>query len=391
MLRQGESFRVEFKESPAGDSIREAVCAFANDLPGSGQPGVVLVGVRDNGEVTGLNVTDELLRTLADIKTDGNVLPVPSMSVTKHLLQGRAIAVITVEPSDSPPVKYRGRTFVRIGPRRGLATPQDERILIEKRRHGNRPFDIQPIQGTTLSDLDLNRFLTDYLPLAVAPEILDANERDLPQQLAGSKMIAAVDNAAATVLGMLVLGKAPSEFLPGAYVQFLRLGGNEITDDVVDVEEIRGTVTEVIGRLEAKLQSHNRTAVEFAVQPVERRSHEFPLAALQQIVRNAIMHRTYEESNAPVRVTWFNDRIEVSSPGGPYGAVTPENLDHGSATDYRNPNLAEAMKVLGFVQRFGAGIPLAKRELRDAGHPPPEFRAEPTYVFVTVHGRESNE
>ena len=385
LWREGESFRVEFKERLVSEPIREAICAFANDLPGSGQTGVVMIGVRDNGDVAGMEVTDELLRTLTDMKTDGNILPLPSMTVGKRVLQGREIAVIAVEPSDSPPVKYKGQTFVRIGPRRGIATPQDERILIEKRRYGNRPFDLQAIHGTTLSDLNLNRFQTDYLPRAVAPEILEANDRELTQQLAGSKMILSTDVAEATVLGILVLGNNPSESLPGAYVQFLRIVGTEMSDDVVDAEEIRGTVTEVIGRLESKLQSHNRIAVDFATRSVERRSHEYPLSALQQIVRNAIMHRTYEESHAPVKVVWFSDRIEVSSPGGVYGAVTPENLGEGGVTDYRNPNLAEAMKVLGFVQRFGAGIPLARRALETAGQPPPEFQAMPTYVIATVH------
>lgn len=71
LLRGGESHRVEFKESLSGDAanrVREAACAFANDLPGDGLPGVAFVGVRDDGSPTGAPVTDELLRQLADVK-----------------------------------------------------------------------------------------------------------------------------------------------------------------------------------------------------------------------------------------------------------------------------------------------------------------------------------
>ena len=74
LLIQGESFRGEYKETSRGDqrnAIREAVCAFANDLPGSGQPGVIFVGVTDNREPTGLEISDEILRQLSDIRTDG--------------------------------------------------------------------------------------------------------------------------------------------------------------------------------------------------------------------------------------------------------------------------------------------------------------------------------
>ena len=96
------------------------------------------------------------------------------------------------------------------------------------------------------------------------------------------------------------------------------------------------------------------------------------------------MHRDYETSNAPVRVTWFNDRIEIQNPGGPFGAVTRGNFGEPGVTDYRNPSLAEAMKVLGYVQRFGVGIPMARRLLRDGGHPELAFKVELTHLLATV-------
>ena len=96
------------------------------------------------------------------------------------------------------------------------------------------------------------------------------------------------------------------------------------------------------------------------------------------------MHRTYEATHAPIRVSWFNDRIEVLSPGGAYGVVTAANFGQPGLTDYRNPNLAEAMKNLGYVQRFGVGIPTARRLLKTAGHPEPEFQINDINVLVTI-------
>jgi len=122
-----ESDLTERKESFKGDAptkAREAVCAFANDLPGRGQPGVVLIGARDDGSPSELAVTDELLRQLADMKTDGNIVPPPSLTVTKHILRGQEMAVVTVWPADSPPVRFKGRVYIRIGPRRGIASAQ---------------------------------------------------------------------------------------------------------------------------------------------------------------------------------------------------------------------------------------------------------------------------
>lgn len=78
-----------------------------------------------------------------------------------------------------------------------------------------------------------------------------------------------------------------------------------------------------------------------------------------------------------------DDRIGIVSPGGALGTVSAENFGTG-VTDYRNPNLAEALRVAGFVQHFGAGIPTAERELQRNGNPPPEFRVDGTSMRVTV-------
>ena len=124
LLDELESDRVERKESFNGDvptKAREAVCAFANDLPGNNQPGVLFVGAKDNGQPSGLHITDQLLLSLANMKTDGNILPLPVLSVEKRNIKGANMAVVTVMPSDMPPVRYGGRIWTRTGPRRSTA------------------------------------------------------------------------------------------------------------------------------------------------------------------------------------------------------------------------------------------------------------------------------
>lgn len=387
LLTDLESDRVERKESLKGDapnSIREAVCAFANDLPNYQRAGVVFIGAKDNGQPSPAIITDELLRQLADIKTDGNILPPPSLTVSKRVLSGSEMAVLIVEPADSPPVRYRGRIFIRIGPRRGIASAQDERILNEKRRFRDRPFDAQPIYSATLSDLDQRLFETEYLPSAFAPDILEANERSYEQRLAATKMIVTAAQPTPTVLGILVLGKQVRDFLPGAYIQFLRIAGDNLADPIVDELLVEGTIGKIIQRIDEKLVSHNRTSVDFVGSSKEQRKQLYPMVALQQLVRNALLHRTYESTNTPVRLYWYEDRIEITNPGGAYGVVNSANFGEPGVTDYRNPNLAEALRVLGFVQRFGAGIPIARHALATNGNPPLEFRVEPTYIQATV-------
>lgn len=387
LIDSGESTRVEFKEhlnESTAKSIRKDICALANDLPNHQAPGFIFVGIKDNGTASGITVDDLMLRNLAGMKTDGNLVPPPSINVEKRNLAGGEVAVIAVEVSDSPPVRFQGCIYVRSGPRRDIATAQDERILNEKRRHGDRPFDIQPIPGTGPSDLDLLTFGNSYLTRAFSAEVLETNNRSLEEQLAATKMVLVADEPRATVLGILILGRHPQDYLPGALVQFLRFDGNSHTDEIIDEAALAGTIPDQLRRLEEKLETHNRTSVDITSGSLERRTHSYPLEALHQLTRNAVMHRSYEDTNAPVHVHWFNDRIEITNPGGPYGFVTREQFGQSGQVDYRNPNLAEALKTLGFVQRFGVGIRIARERLEKAGHPEPVFEIHGNFVQVTI-------
>lgn len=383
MLTELESDRVERKESFTGnvkEKVREAVCACANDLAGHGEPGVIFIGARDDGTPAGLEVTDALLCHLADIKTDGNIAPPPSLIVEKRILAGAEFAVITVWPCDTPPVRFKGKIHVRWGPRRGLASAQDERILNERRRHRDRPFDVQPVKEATVDNLDRLRFQQEYLPSLVAREVLAANERTYEQQLAAAKMV--VNDAAPvpTVLGILVVGNGPTDWLPGAYTQFLRVAGSDLTCPISDEELIHGSVGDQIRRLEEKVEAHIRRSVDFASLNTEVREEDFSMDGLRQLMRNAFMHRSYEATNAPIRVYWFDDRVEIHNPGGPFGSITQENFGQPGLTDYRNPNLAEAMRALGFAQRFGAGIAIARKQFGERLH----FEVQPGFIAAIV-------
>jgi len=390
LLENIESDLAERKESWKGDAPdkgRQAVCAFANDFPDHRKPGVLFVGAKDDGTPSGLKITDELLRTLSDIRTDGNTLPPPLIVVEKRTLRGAEMALVIVQPSDAPPVRYKGRIWIRIGPRRSVATAQEERILNERRRYRDIPFDVQPLPSCDLSALSRVLFEQEYLPNAVAPDILAANDRSYEEKLASCRMIASVDDPTPTILGLLVLGVSPRDWIPGAYIQFLRFAGTEMTDPIQDEATIDGALGQVLRRIDEKINAHNRNAVDITTTDRELRTQPYPRVALQQLIRNAVMHRTYENTNAPVRVLWFDDRIEIINPGGPFGAVTRENFGLPGITDYRNPNLADAMRVMGFVQRFGIGIQTAKAELKKNGNPELEFQIEPMTVLATVRRR----
>lgn len=327
LLAAPESDRVERKESLNGrvkDRVCEAICAFANDYPDHRAPGVVVVGQRDDGSCAGTAITDALIQE---------------------------------------------------------ATFEEEQRLAERRRWKNLPFDVQPLPSVETVELDREHFRSAYLPGAIAPDIYAANHRDVEGQLLGLRMVD--PTGAPTVLGVLLLGVDPPRWIAGSYIQFLRFQGTQLTDPIRDQKEITGRVSEVIRRAEEILEANIAIATRFVDLELEERRPDYPLAALRQLLRNAVMHRSYDHANAPIRIHWFDDRIEIQNPGGPYGQVTRENFGAGVA-DYRNPNLAAALRDLGFVQRFGQGIPQAQAELVRNHNPPLEWELASTHTLLRV-------
>ncbi|MGH3753430.1 MAG: ATP-binding protein [Pseudonocardiaceae bacterium] len=386
LLADLESDRVERKESAANsDRLSEAICAFANDMPGYGEPGVLFVGVSDNGAVLGRPVTDELLRQLADLRDQGTILPPPMMTVRKLGVDGGEVAVVEVRSSLTPPVRFKGRVYIRVGPRRAIASLDEERRLNERRRSLDLPFDSRPIPGTSLTDLDTYTFTAVLLPALLPRDVLAENERTTEQRLAALRLTS--PDSVPTAAGVLAVGVDPLTFIPGAYVQFLRLDGDGLDAPIKDEKRLDGTLLDVLRQLDELLELNITTAVDFTSGRQEERTADYPLVALQQVARNAVMHRSYEHTASPVRITWYSDRVEVTSPGGPYGIVSADNFGRPGITDYRNPTLAELLRGLGYVQRFGMGLPSTQRSLRDNGNPPPEFTITNSYVSVTIRRR----
>jgi len=232
--------------------------------------------VHDNGIPLGLKASDRLLQSLGGLRSDGNILPQPVLSVSVFSFDTGDVIVLEIQPSPFPPVRYKGKTWIRVGPRKAVANEMEERILSERRSANVSMFDIRPCLEASLADLDLDLFRNRYLPNAIDAELLANDERDIRDQM------------------------------------------------------------------------------------------------------NALMHRDYE-SNAPIKFYQYDNRIEISNAGGLYGKARPENFPNEN--DYRNPTIAEAMKTLGYVNRFNRGISRVQQELKENGNPDPVFDYQRIGVF----------
>lgn len=363
-------FKVNAKSARTQEKIGQAICAMANDLTNMGG-GDILVGVDDDGEpAEGVDTSDEALRALIDYRDDGRILDRPNLTVAVARYKGTQVVRLHVQASAAPPVRFNNVVFVRPGPTTRKAHADDERILTERRRANHLPFDLHARPPASQEDLNLKLFQSDYLPSAVSREVIEENGRPLAQQLASLHMID--PNGTPTVLGLLVIGFDSRPYIPGSYVQFVRYAGTDKSAEVADDRELGGNIVTVAQALDAVLGANLRVAIEQSDSIfTEGRHSEYPRTAIRESVMNALMHRDYQVSNAPVQIDWFDDRVQISNPGGPYGRVTTTNFD--TVNDYRNPSLAAAMKHLGLVNRFGRGITRIKGSMADNGNPDPEF------------------
>ena len=375
LMADMESDRIERTISFREDKLGAAVCAFANDLPNHRQPGYVLLGVDDKtGQATGMTIGDEQLQQLGNLRSNGNILPQPYLVVSPvyHFDEGDVV-VLAVHPADFPPVRFRGRVYIRVGPRQGIATPQEERALAEKRIYTARTFDEQSYPGSGLPDLNTEAFLLSYLPKAIDAETLAENGRAPKEQLASLGFYDLVREQC-THAGILMFGKNPQRHIPGAYVQYVKFDSEAREVEAVQAEKVfTGPLVDQLKNIDEFVQVNIVKQRPVPIKPNgfrEQQVYNYPTWALRELVMNAVMHRDYE-SNAPIYVYEFSDRVEIVNPGGLYGDVRPENFPHTS--DYRNPILALAMKNLGYVNKFNFGIQNAQAKLKENGNPPAVF------------------
>ena len=383
LISDMESDWIERTRSTADDKLGPAICAFSNDFPNHKHAGYLLLGVDDDGTLAGKKWTDDDLQKIGGIKTNGKILPQPSIVLSRvfNFPEGDVV-VIEVKPSTYPPVRYDGRCWIRIGPRRDRATLEEERILTERRVSYAKTYDLVPALGAGVEDLSIDLFKMGYLPYAIDKETLVENGRTKEEQLASLRFYDPREKCP-TNGGILMFGINPEFYLPGSYLQYIKFSGEEMISDVEYEKKFSGALITELQQLDEFIKVNI-----IKDRPVKKESFQegtirnYPYWALWELAMNAVMHRSYE-SNAPIYIYEFSNRIEIINPGGLYGEATPQNFPN--ASDYRNVVIAEAMKVLGYVNRFNYGVRRAISELIQNGNDEPVFDLSLTTKFkVTI-------
>lgn len=384
LLKDTENERTERTTSTdAKEKFGQAICAFANDIMNTGTPGYLFIGANNDGSRSGFKYTDDFQKDIAGMRSEGNILPQPVMQVYKVELPDGDIGVVEVQPSKLPPIRFRGRIWIRVGARKAIANEEEERILMERREFNTPNFESEPCLNATLEDLDLDLFRSTLLPAMVEEKQIKKDKRPIEVQLASLGLFYIPYNCP-TNAGILLIGKNPTRFIPSASIQYVQFEG--LT---------RGTKVLNERLFDKCLLVELKNLEQFAEFTLQRKRPElisgfrdtnfigYPHKATRELLMNICQHRAYNGSNSPAHVYEYADRIEFDNTGNLYGKARPENFP--TETDYRNPLISSVMKALDFVNRFGMGIGLVADELKANGNPPAEYIfSEPSSFKVIV-------
>jgi len=383
-----ESYRLEKTISTSNmDKFQEAICAFANDLTGKREKGYLLIGVTDDGKVNGLNVDDALLKKISGIRSDGNILPLPIMTTEKVCTPEGDVLVVEVTPSFDTPVRYRGRTFIRIGPRRDIASAEEERILAERCAASLPTFDTRPCREAKLDDIDVDTIVKEYMPKAIEEETLANDKRPLKEQLA-SLHLYNIQWDCPTYAALIMFGRNSKYFMPGAYIQYVHFKGSTNGGEILNERRFEGCLYKILPELENFMRDGIITKRPVPISILrEKDVVNYPYKALRELIMNAVMHRDYQ-ANMPTRLYQYDNHIEIMNPGGLYGQARPENFPH--VNDYRNSVVAGIMKVLNYVNMFNHGIGEVQDLLKANNNPEAIFNVDYITAFSVVVKDEEN-
>jgi len=385
LILTDETERIEWKESDRDtNGLLQAVCALANDLEDSRRPGFLVIGMRKGVGPVGTGVdpraADDASQNLVNRLTSTKILPAPSLSLEGLVHEGFHLWVVRVDPYPVPPVvQVDGVAWVRKGTTTRRATEADQLRLRERRPERNHPFDLRPLPGAALEDLDSRALRAAHeshreedAEAATFPTFEEwLTQRELGRALAGrwTPFAGAV----------LLHGRAPQSLVPGALVEMVRYAGRDVDSAVVWRRTVTGTLPDQLDTLWAQLSAHVADVPAGTEGVVTGYSPEYPLDALKELARNLVQHRLYEGTNAPGRVEWYEDRIVFTNPGSPFGRASEGEF--GAHADYRNPAITRGLVEMGYVERLGRGIRLVRSLLKRNGNPDLETEID---GFTTV-------
>ena len=372
ILHRGIGLQLEVLTQPVAERLAETLVAFAN-----GDGGTVLLGVDTQVQITGALQPDEADGALRAALT----LCRPLVATEWQQFEDRAGLAVAIRVPRSTELHSLADGRVLVRTHAGNEPLDGAKISHLAATKASGDFELECVAGASRSDL-AEAVIRDYIQRRAA-----RLGRDLGQT--EDELLAAIGalnpQGQPTVAGLLLFGKEPQFFIQQSGLIYVRFAGADPRGPggmpgYSRREEFNGALARVIEDCWAILLQEMRG--EAVVRGLKREDRMlYPTFAVREALVNAVCHRDYRLTGRRVEIRQFDDRLEVSSPGGLPGYITLDNIveDHFS----RNPRLVNGLFEWGYIEQLGLGIDRMIEEMVQAGHPQPEFRATP-YSFTVI-------
>jgi ATP-dependent DNA helicase RecG len=358
IIQNGENSYIEFKEEEIkAKELAEEIVAFSNS-----EGGMILIGVDDEGNIKGVK-DDKIEETVMNICRN-NCIPHIIPLYESIEVEGKRIAVITIPKGlNKPYYTADHKYYIRVGTTKRIASKEELLRLFEA--GGSLHFDISPVEGTSIKDLNID-IIRDYFMKYNTFDLFEEPEESVERILVNADILKEVDGRKlCTVGGLLVFGKNPEKHLPQNGVSFAHFKGNEITDELIDKKIITGRIQDIAEQLMVVIK--NNMLIPSVINDLKREDkEEYPMIVMREAIVNSLVHRNYSISGSKIRVFMFDDRIEFRSPGRLPNTVTIEKMKIG-VSYARNPFLVKYMENMRYIDQLGRGIPMILKKMKEAG------------------------
>lgn len=367
-LPEFESEVVEFKEAISdASSIGHTFCAFANS-----NGGAIFIGISNTGKIIGVKNIDEVQRKIADLISQ--LKPMPRHNISIITENQKIILTASVQPLEKEVCFYHGRTWIRSGASNRLVEGSSLVSLLRERNIIN--FE-DSISHATLDDLDLTK-ISKYLELrnnSISTPILTTLQN---LKLCEGKKL--------KNLAVLFFARDVEKFVPQSSLKLVKFRG-VLPVSIINADFYTGTILEVIERANNFVKANS--AREFEIKDLQRvEKEEFPVAAVREAIINAVGHRDYFDKNT-IQVSIFDDRIEITNPGGLLPGIKIEDL--GSISKHRNNALYTLLLAAKLVEGIGTGIPRMINECRSQGVADPKFEELAGMFRTTIFNKRGTQ
>ncbi len=355
LIEQGENSAVEFKSSEVRpESLAREIVAFANSSGGT-----ILIGVEDSGKITG--VDQHQTETWVANIVRNNVIPAIAPQITEwELSQKKVLAIEVSRGLDKPYQTLDGKFWIRVGSTNRMATKEELSRLFQQA--GLVHFDIAPLEQTSITDLD-DRKLQEYWFTYYSINYLELEQEEQKRLLRNADILGLLEGEeTVTVGGMLLFGKDPQRRIPQSFITFAVFDGLLLTDELLDKQNIGGTLPELIQQTHAKTRTFlPKPSTLSGMQRVE--VPMIPDKVIREALVNAVCHRDYSISNRRITVYVFRDRLEISSPGRLPDTLNLEKILTGNSAP-RNQFLLKYLDNMKYIDGLGRGVPMIARETK---------------------------